>query len=404
MCSRQVFGPKDEDDYDEIFNLDCVDPQYNIHNSSAFVNNRQIAPISTERRWSCADACETPKFDLIPSNENCQLSNNNLATNVRRSQYSDSAVGSSLLARNSTLSMHSSSKLFNDITYDDSEGRGSSLRMSMAPVRDRSNFPSTQDEMFSQAFGNSSMDSSSVATQPRLTNDSSLANHSFFSLMQRSMLKEHLQLPTSSFQLSVASQEHEIKTSGETFSSIFKTPTIGEGARYYNLNPVSQSQEISAVTSQDLRTGSIEDSYRQVMENQHSSQSQCAAADGIFTGCSIEDSYRRVMEKRHDEQPQRQNVILSSQNQNSKFIDVSSLPRSVVDLYQQIKSTQLSDWSFVYALSAQVCQGFMPMNFNVTLKISLLLSIASIDSVSLAYFGQRSILSRRPLDATIRLK
>lgn len=401
--SSSVFGPKEDDDYDVLFNLDDVEPQYNIQDSRAVVNNRQIAPKEIEPIWTLEAACDTPKCDVYTNNSNPQMFDTSLE-NVFSSTNCDSAVGT--FTKNSVVSMQSSPMLLNGMTNQNCEGQGSSIWM--AQEVGSQFFLSTQDEMFSQDFvipsthstnacvlqstnndRHSSSFNSALATELRPTN-TSLANHSWFSLMQRSLMKENIRFPSTSCQLTRTTQEQDNLCQDETFSSFFKAPAIpgdDRSALQNNLNPSNSFQEIPYLTSQYLLTGSIEDSCRRVMENQQHSQSQRSPPEGIFTGRSMEDFYRRIMENQHYSQSQRAPLesLLTGrsidQNTNEKAY---SLPQSIIDLYEQIKSTGLSDWSFVYALSAQTCQEFMPMNFNVTLKTSLLLSIASIDTVSLA--------------------
>lgn len=62
---------------------------------------------------------------------------------------------------------------------------------------------------------------------------------------------------------------------------------------------------------------------------------------------------------------------------NSSTADASMMPSSVKQLYDVIRE-QYSDFSFMYALSAQLCQDRVPMDCFVTLKMGLLLSLASI--------------------------
>lgn len=64
-------------------------------------------------------------------------------------------------------------------------------------------------------------------------------------------------------------------------------------------------------------------------------------------------------------------------NTNDVQICRSSIPLSVQKLYEKITKS-LSDWSFVYAVAAQLCQDMFPMDCYVNLKMGLLLSIASI--------------------------
>lgn len=57
--------------------------------------------------------------------------------------------------------------------------------------------------------------------------------------------------------------------------------------------------------------------------------------------------------------------------------DASSIPKSVKQLYDVVKA-KYTDFAFIYALSAQLCQDRIPMDCFVTLKMGLLLSLASI--------------------------
>lgn len=61
---------------------------------------------------------------------------------------------------------------------------------------------------------------------------------------------------------------------------------------------------------------------------------------------------------------------------NNVQVDWSCIPLSVQKLHQEITKS-LSDWSFVYAIAAQLCQDILPMDCYVNLKMGLLLSIAS---------------------------
>ncbi|XP_073833438.1 uncharacterized protein [Musca autumnalis] len=62
---------------------------------------------------------------------------------------------------------------------------------------------------------------------------------------------------------------------------------------------------------------------------------------------------------------------------NKSTTDATMMPLSVKQLYDVIKE-QYSDFAFIYALSAQLCQDRVPMDCFVTLKMGLLLSLASI--------------------------
>lgn len=58
-------------------------------------------------------------------------------------------------------------------------------------------------------------------------------------------------------------------------------------------------------------------------------------------------------------------------------VDISLTPASVKQLYDVV-SGEYSDFAFIYTLSAQLCQDRIPMDCFVILKMSLLLSLASI--------------------------
>ncbi|XP_054086479.1 uncharacterized protein LOC105217642 isoform X2 [Zeugodacus cucurbitae] len=59
--------------------------------------------------------------------------------------------------------------------------------------------------------------------------------------------------------------------------------------------------------------------------------------------------------------------------------DIGMVPVSVKQLYDLVRA-QYSDFAFVYALSAQLCQERVPMDCFVNLKMGLLLSLASIST------------------------
>lgn len=93
---------------------------------------------------------------------------------------------------------------------------------------------------------------------------------------------------------------------------------------------------------------------------------------------------------RSDTDHENENIFASSQcspentlrstlpaDSNNIHICWLGIPLSVKKLYEEIHKS-LSDWSFVYAVAAQLCQDMLPMDCYVNLKMGLLLSIASI--------------------------
>lgn len=72
-------------------------------------------------------------------------------------------------------------------------------------------------------------------------------------------------------------------------------------------------------------------------------------------------------------------------NSDNSTADFTFLPMSVKQLYDVVK-TQYSDFAFIYALSAQLCQDCIPMDCCIALKMALLLSIASISVSTNKYF------------------
>uniref|UniRef100_A0A1A9W273 MCM domain-containing protein n=1 Tax=Glossina brevipalpis TaxID=37001 RepID=A0A1A9W273_9MUSC len=71
------------------------------------------------------------------------------------------------------------------------------------------------------------------------------------------------------------------------------------------------------------------------------------------------------------------NVTAALNDENNAIGDASSIPKSVKQLYDVVKA-KYTDFAFIYALSAQLCQDRIPMDCFVTLKMGLLLSLASI--------------------------
>lgn len=59
--------------------------------------------------------------------------------------------------------------------------------------------------------------------------------------------------------------------------------------------------------------------------------------------------------------------------------DSPDLPRSIRELFSSVK-TNHSDWTFMSILSGQLCHGSLPMSAYSNLKMSLLLSLASINA------------------------
>ncbi|XP_037937857.1 uncharacterized protein LOC119671344 [Teleopsis dalmanni] len=65
---------------------------------------------------------------------------------------------------------------------------------------------------------------------------------------------------------------------------------------------------------------------------------------------------------------------------NNSTVDATLSPQSIIQLHTIIKK-EYSDFAFVYALSAQLCQDRIPMDCFVNLKMALLLSLASIGPI-----------------------
>lgn len=76
-------------------------------------------------------------------------------------------------------------------------------------------------------------------------------------------------------------------------------------------------------------------------------------------------------------QPLYQSSTYSDAASAMLFQQISNVPQSVMSLYSRIKENW-SDHALVYAISAQMCQTVLPMDAYVSLKLSLLLSIVSI--------------------------
>ncbi|ALC48292.1 mei-218, partial [Drosophila busckii] len=60
------------------------------------------------------------------------------------------------------------------------------------------------------------------------------------------------------------------------------------------------------------------------------------------------------------------------------FVDLNLMPRPIQKLYRLICGKN-SDFAFVFALSSQLCQEFIPMGYYVYLKMAMLASLASIE-------------------------
>lgn len=306
MYSR-IFGPKEDDDYDEIFNLDAIDCRPEDYCTVS--GNRQVASNEIET------ALQTPRYDIFcEKGKVSQMFKTNFLNYAPLS--SDSAVWTeSQMTKNTTVSNQYLPERFNRITDEHLDGRGGSFRPSLNRERDNM-FLSTQEEM----------DVTCLIQSNNNVHRSSSDN--FVNYVNS--LEDNFEQPSSSFQQALL------------------TPTIED------------------IPTQSLHFNNCTGNWSQEVP--------------VPTGGSNDDFCLRLDESQHDTQSQEQHcsAILSNLDRLNTF----SIPESVFDLYKQIKGGDLSDWSFVYALSAQTCQEFMPMNYNITLKICLLLSIASIDTVS----------------------
>lgn len=344
-----LHGYIDDDELDAIFNLNDIIPgpiKSTIINTVA--NNEEAA--SEKTKWTFESALQTPKCDSFSSRLMPHSVNRNGGSN------SDSAFGTeSQMTKINAESNQGSTYLLNRMTNENFDSQpicSQQLSMGMDQEKDVSLFLNTQDEMFFLNLTNSSMDVTSDGCLSQCNyNVRQTSNDSFInrdSSMQTSSMNHSFELPSSSLQQALLTPR--IENQAVTVDS--------QNSRCNNL-----SQKTSYSTTGFLISGCT---YQRFQENDCDAPTQRRASTDLLSS-SIDDPPRRFMESH----------IISN---------VSSLPESIIDLYEQIKSADLSDWSFVYALSAQACQEFMPMNYNVSLKTSLLLSLASIDVVSVKIF------------------
>lgn len=384
MCSR-IFGLKPDDDVDAIFNLDM-----DTHLSVQY-ENRPVASSANEFRSTIerpmnANSIRPQNSDSGLGTENTLQDNGGVSNAPSlilelpdREQLQehhgnlDSAIGTE-----SQETDQLSPSSFNYTANENGESQVSYFSFTMN--QSSSYFAPSQNEMFSQDYQNfqfHSMDanpcpvqhsdhSTNFDTQRQSTNDTSLSNLSFYSLMKRSLMRQNFQPPCSSTQLDVTTPcvTPGYAIEDETFSQFFNNRSFStSGPSCSDFDTRNLSLEIASPV---YFPGSDGHPYRE------DEQSDLTPPANMETARSILDPFQSQNNTR-DECP-------SNQHQNGAT--ASNLPKSILDLYEQIKSSGLSDWSFVYALSAQTCQEFLPMNYNITLKTSLLLSIASIDTVS----------------------
>lgn len=379
MHSR-IFGLKEGDDLDKIFSLDDwesePDIQQETQQTGAFESALQT-PMSPEphRAGNSDSAFGTENTLRIIGTTSDRLSAN---------RSFDSAVGTKSPSTTDALPSQSPFNFLNRRTTETFDSQVSDAWPFLSG-RNASQVPS--ESLFSQEFATSSINATSDgclipatnndrdsqqsfdnfftstnrSSQHQATNHTSLGNLSFYSLMKRSLMKDNLQQPTSSIQLELitpTATQTDYTQHGE-FSQFFNS-TGNEPTQ-------NSSQNLAQVTanSTNQSAGSNDAFFRQ-FEDQHDSQSQL-----FQTASSIFASYLTQVNEHPD--------VAETQQYSS---GTSIVPQSIIDLHEQIKGSGLSDWSFVYALAAQSCQEFMPMSYNVTLKTSLLLSIASIDAAS----------------------
>lgn len=397
----RIFGLKENEDLDEIFTLDDWDPQPNVHRDSREAASKEVeklkraiqTPVNHERlqNRNSDSAIGTENTPRIIGTTSDRLSKN-LSSRLFDEEFfdayefSDSAFGTESQSTSAEIVPNQSSLNCLNRTPAGTVGSQASNLWPLMTHRSTSQvFLPSQRDLFSQDLNVPSdcfltpttsnriasqhspdnFHSSSVrqrSTQHQSTSNTSLGNLSFYSLMQRSLMRDNLQQSSSSFQLALVtpSATQTDHTQGSSFSQFFNLPVLSGTEPTQNTCNLSQ-----ALTNTTNRLSGSSDFLRQFEEGQLDSQSQ-----PLQTTSSIFGSYRQPNDN--------QNYVESQQYSP----DTSLLPKSILELYEQIKSSGLSDWSFVYALSAQTCQEFMPMSYNVTLKMSLLLSIASIDTTS----------------------
>lgn len=362
MYSR-IFGLKESDDIDEIFNLDDLDPPQinesqniaNIQptNQSGFLSALQTPQITENPRPPILDSALGTLSDVLIDecfqNDDFEVSYGHL----------DSAVGT---GSQSTGSYQSFADEISVASFE-------SQRISMREPSEADMFSqdiqmdgiSNDHFILSNAFGSSirnvdnfvgSFNSTLPSTPGSSTGGAALSELSFYSLLRRGIMRANLHQSGSSVPLSLqSSRVTQVRsTQSESTSQFFNGQSISASFPGASFNGLNVENHFPADRSTSF-------------EIEQLSPFTTPPSQALF-----EERASKLQEG---------NYFDSQETQIS-----SKLPESILNLHEEIKGSGLSDWSFVYALSAQTCQEFLPMNYNVTLKTSLLLSIASIDTVS----------------------
>lgn len=216
--------------------------------------------------------------------------------------------------------------------------------------------PSTSRGSTSQWERNSAVSTQQIQTPVLPT---PLPELSLYSLMQKSAMRDYLQSNT---------VEPMITQQNDSLSQWDPVFSLSGDQEEYQTNPKNPLETVindssgRMTASSNIRSTSLDGLLNVNFSQHHQQSAQIDETQGFLTCESLFGSY------------QLPSTIIGN---------VNSIPKAITNLYAQIKSAGYSDWSFVHALSAQTCQEYLPMSSNVFLKKSLLLSIASIDTVSL---------------------
>lgn len=380
-----IFGPREDDDFDEIFNTDYLD-----------------TPLETSGIQSTFDVgCNSPNFEDTQADDNFPDTFNKSFVNCVHSP--DSSLSMSI----------QSSQLFSNVqTQDDLQRRSTSVRQTVTQEYENPSIPPTQDDsavsplfwdmstnftsgrrpissdnihqtMNTNFLDNVASPENSLA-ESRITNEASLSKLSFNSLMRRSLMNELLNPPSSAIRPTMMTQGNVDLSQGVAFSPFFNNTTTNlrsggrQGTQNNHWNVPNMSQQIDGRSSQAYDCRSQMNLFKR-------NDRTCSNQSFNLNSQRQSDSHILHQNDFTSQQSTNQQILFGSYQPPSNIIDVSSLPKSIFHLYLRIKSGGSSDWTFIFALSAQMCQEFMPMNSNVTLKMGLLLSIASINTVILLY-------------------
>lgn len=151
----------------------------------------------------------------------------------------------------------------------------------------------------------------------------------------------------------------------------FSTQTSHNENKFYqnNDNFVQNFPIFSKTNSMISENIEVKSNKQNILKNEESQSS-----------LSISPIQQNNIKEEKDISSQLSDLSIQNSNNMNPIKNLSIIPCSILNLYQNIRNS-FSEFCFIYAISAQMCQEILPMDYLIDLKIALLLSITSIQVI-----------------------